>query len=198
MPSIPLIPEYSAGGRQARSGPLEKIRDVEPLDSHTPGKSTPRPNQESKYDSLDPSKSTKCSSRSQETSPPDTPLYNEPSPARQPKQYSLDQLHSLQAAADGLLTKLYGLKKALHLPAEGSMKPSDVLWKAGILPDLPELCTIIAQAFPRHPRDLSLEKVCMACRCSSSFRTSFYVLCSEDAALSCFVNALRKKHIIFF
>ena len=172
MSSIPVIPECIVGGRPTTRNPAKKIWDLEPLESPTPAKSSPRPNQDSNYDFPDPSKSAKGSS--QDTSSPNTSVYNGPSPARQPRQYSLEQLNSLQLAADGLLTKLYRLKKALHLPAEGSLKYSDVLWKAGIVPDLPKLCITITKAFPQHPRDLSLEKVCHDAQLLSSFLLLFF------------------------
>jgi NCK-associated protein 1 len=76
----------------------------------------------------------------------------------QQKLRQIDTVYRLQDAAEGLMTKIYKLRKLLDNPGVG-YQFSESFWNAGIFPDIPKLCVYIGKKFPEHTSKLQLEKV---------------------------------------
>ncbi|CAI5478815.1 unnamed protein product [Closterium sp. Yama58-4] len=69
------------------------------------------------------------------------------------------RIRQLRNAARGLIPKLYRLSRLVDLGPQDSPKPQDQVWKSGIVPEFPKLCTHLWRKFPEHPRNLQLDKV---------------------------------------
>ena len=91
-----------------------------------------------------------------------SPRWKEPTFSQDSKTYQklrqIDTVYQLQDVAEGLMTKIYKLRKTLDNPAAG-YQFSETFWKAGIFPDLPKLCVYLGKKFPEHTAKLQPEKV---------------------------------------
>ncbi|KAF6160665.1 hypothetical protein GIB67_019605 [Kingdonia uniflora] len=75
------------------------------------------------------------------------------------KGLNMHSVVQLTEVAEGLLTKMYRLNQILDYPDSVSHMFSDVFWNAGVIPNHPKICMLVARKFPEHPSKLQLERV---------------------------------------
>ncbi|KAL5975749.1 histone chaperone [Asimina triloba] len=75
------------------------------------------------------------------------------------KALNMESVLQLTEVAGGLLTKMYRLNQLLDYPDSVSYVFSEAFWKAGVIPNYPRICLLVAKKFPEHPSKLQLERV---------------------------------------
>ncbi|KAJ7555822.1 hypothetical protein O6H91_05G056100 [Diphasiastrum complanatum] len=71
----------------------------------------------------------------------------------------IEWMFQLHDVAEGLLNKLYRLRKMLDLTDNSPYQYSDAFWQSGLFPNAPKLCVLVAKKFPEHPLKIQPEKV---------------------------------------
>lgn len=75
------------------------------------------------------------------------------------KSLHMESVLQLTEVAEGLLTKMYRLVQLLEYPDPVAFVFSDGFWRAGIIPNFPRICQLVAKKFPENPSKLQLERV---------------------------------------
>ncbi|XP_074286130.1 protein NAP1 [Silene latifolia] len=75
------------------------------------------------------------------------------------KNLNIQYVVQLTEVGEGLMAKMYRLNQILDHPDSINHVYSEAFWKAGVVPNFPKLCTLVARRFPEHTGKLNLERV---------------------------------------
>lgn len=75
------------------------------------------------------------------------------------KGLNIQYVVQLTEVGEGLMAKMYRLHQILDHPDPASYVFSESLWKSGVFPNFPKICTLVARKFPEHTSKLQLERV---------------------------------------
>uniref|UniRef100_A0A803N7I8 Protein NAP1 n=1 Tax=Chenopodium quinoa TaxID=63459 RepID=A0A803N7I8_CHEQI len=75
------------------------------------------------------------------------------------KGLNIQYVVQLTEVGEGLMAKMYRLNQILDHPDMVNHLFSESFWKAGVIPNFPKICTLVARKFPEHTSRLQLERV---------------------------------------
>ncbi|KAH9608316.1 hypothetical protein KSS87_007803 [Heliosperma pusillum] len=75
------------------------------------------------------------------------------------KNLNIQYVVQLTEVGEGLMAKMYRLNQILDHPDSINHVYSEAFWKAGVVPNFPKICTLVARRFPEHTGKLNLERV---------------------------------------